>query len=131
LAPSRGQPRQTPGNSDAISLARHILGSYRYRFSLSYKHFLGVNVFLSLFSTKMFSGSELQCGLCFRSACFNTFQIILLAFSISLGYTYIENFTLDSCAFSVLASCTHLLESVRKTEFLSLQSTLGHGSREA
>ena len=30
LAPSRGQPRQIPGNSDAMSLARHILSSYRY-----------------------------------------------------------------------------------------------------
>lgn len=32
LAPSHGQPRQAPGNSDAISLARHILSSYRYRY---------------------------------------------------------------------------------------------------
>ncbi len=46
LAPSSVQPRQTPGNSDAISLARHILSSYRYQYLCCCKLFLRENVFL-------------------------------------------------------------------------------------
>ncbi|XP_024399219.1 homeobox-leucine zipper protein HOX32 isoform X2 [Physcomitrium patens] len=34
LAPSRGQPRPALGNSDAISLARHILSSYRVQLGM-------------------------------------------------------------------------------------------------